>query len=1626
MKKNLYRKVLAVALALSIVGSPLSATPFAFRESPISGLQVSHRFGEITDSFASSTANSNSLVVLIQDLHGNAEVQRNIAQIIRRLVSKQGVNEVFSEGGIGRGDVSVFKGRSSQIIDQLVDDASLDGIELAAIQSNEWIRLQGLEDPLPYLQHVRAFRESSSLRPAALSELKTLRRLLTHGASPELKTQLFRIERLLALQLTRDDWLAYQKSKALNPQASPVLTSAIAKGEEFYRMAMVRDEVLSRNALALTPRNSISVVVTGGFHTQRLADRFRDAGQSYIVVTPNVKNLESDALYTHSLTDYLKAAQASNRQWRSSDASRLPADLRPLGGYLIHRVKRAIQKATQGGRASPVNLIKAPWYRRLPTRIATMASVLLGGYFLLRAGYIGSHSYSLAAAAVGIFGVTRYDDSGVNFDGEVYDRPLEPIKAVNGYVIERYQNVDGATAFVVKVGDKPRLAMRDNPEKGVYQSFPFAPATTQWEKEQYLEVLYNFLSIFRGLGDEKERMDIQTEDAVMQTVPEADRESTRDAAGAEKVKRGIVDRLDIFRYLAKARKTMAPLLPDYEVPHLHRALRTALIVDPKISNIEAVLIRSLLGNPDIDIPVVVGMSPIQLFVTMHSSVYRHFLPRHAFDYNETAGWVRIYNKFIRVVPNLNTMSSTEWQEFNIRTVVSTMNSGGDADSIAHHLHGGRGGKAPRIHLISLQPFFSGNAGDLYADGLSDENHISEKSESGNLQLVSSRLRVPGLFLKVFFDSFEGLKTHGKVSLTIRTPQRRDTQVLDKPSEVGGLTNAIREVPETVKAVRSWFYNFAESVLPPNGLTKPLITHEPTQVGTTVIVRLDFNANEMAKALGHPSAKSLTSEDVDLETTFQKAIEQQLFDNRKTLMVDREGPLFEISDSLREANSYARGKNSVIIDRKKMQVSLTGKGADRGVTIEIPLVFDDQYQDARHLQGVLYAIGKTETINDQPVSIAHDLHHSDWQYEVSLAGKRHTLPPIEPDLPDFIELAEKPLKIGIVSAGRTSTLFIRSLPKSLNLSLKAIQGPVPFAAAQAIRVDSTYGTFTSNGGEMKISPRIFESPRRGGQIGSIKINDDPSIAILGRALPINTEWATVGVDTVFDASGQFLDPTNPEDFFGHLQEPRSTLTGARFAFLSNQFKVKEQKGKTSSSAQPKGKADETLTVVAGLNGFLLHDYLRDRLSKAKGIMISGATCTTTCLSLGMHADGLLFSEEYLRRFLSQFGIDNPNARARNVITGATTVHANTNSQTLVDSFGTRKSADHVKMRSARGITPSPTGASSAIKKLRVLLAQAEKTRVKAVRVPVESGSYLPILSAWAIEELTTEEREKLHAANLVIDEKTKESTIQLALKKLQVGIFDSLANDPHLRGLVEHRLPDEATASATIVGSGAGVNFDSREIFVDIHPVGEAILVTKVFDAWYDNEFGYSSNQLRLMDQVARVRESVERELQKEHDFYLPSFMEVFRSIHNPLFGNVQWAVVLSMPMAILAYIGVLPRYLFLNAYKGAQGTSKWGRAREAFSSGHLFGRHFPDGTSLFTSGIEASPSDHNPAKRYLEKHEKERSEKAGLFSRAVLLGSHPLYSVFAILSAFPAWIVREAQHSVSLKQSPLKSLTEAA
>ncbi|MFH0985092.1 MAG: response regulator [Candidatus Omnitrophota bacterium] len=173
------------------------------------------------------------------------------------------------------------------------------------------ISLEGHE---PFLRSFELFILQEEVEAAGLlDEMNALEGMLVEKlATTHLEKELVSrlnsfdlLEKILSLELTRDEYermARESEAMAAAVKNSPELKAALSKAYYFYDSTLLRDRILVENALALGKGNSgkekrVTVLITGGFHTDGIDAILREQEIGYVTLMPHISRTDRGELY---------------------------------------------------------------------------------------------------------------------------------------------------------------------------------------------------------------------------------------------------------------------------------------------------------------------------------------------------------------------------------------------------------------------------------------------------------------------------------------------------------------------------------------------------------------------------------------------------------------------------------------------------------------------------------------------------------------------------------------------------------------------------------------------------------------------------------------------------------------------------------------------------------------------------------------------------------------------------------------------------------------------------------------------------------------------------------------------------------------------------------------------------------------------------------------------------------------------------------------------------------------------------------------------------------------------------------------------------------------------------------
>ncbi len=383
----------------------------------------------------------------------------------------------------------------------------------------------------------------------------------------------------------------------------------------------------------------------------------------------------------------------------------------------------------------------------------------------------------------------------------------------------------------------------------------------------------------------------------------------------------------------------------------------------------------------------------------------------------------------------------------------------------------------------------------------------------------------------------------------------------------------------------------------------------------------------------------------------------------------------------------------------------------------------------------------------------------------------------------------------VAAGRFGRLVVnpgRQIGKGLE------------AAAHYLSTDSTYGSlgrFLHGHAGPRDVVKIVDREKNLLEIDGVEVE-----VLTEDRDPKDIGWADHGVGLVVDTTGIFRDPTLPPDhpggsLQGHLE------SGAKLVLVSSAFKIKDPLA---------GQPDDSVMLIYGIN--------QQAFDPSAHCMVSAASCTTTALA---HMMLPLLQHELTHRMLTA---------------SMSTIHAATNSQSVLDSVPKSGAKDLRKNRSVlNNIILTSTNAAAA---LEVVMPEIASIGFLAdsVRIPTSTASLI-ILNCTFQSMLDASGASRINRASVN-------------------RIFSDYGDDPDSGVLYT----EDQNVSTDLIGELAAVVIEGWEthartgftrvdlsalgIDSDVGEVEVPVTHLKLF-GWYDNELGsYTRRMSQLCHYIA--------------------------------------------------------------------------------------------------------------------------------------------------------------------------------
>lgn len=403
-----------------------------------------------------------------------------------------------------------------------------------------------------------------------------------------------------------------------------------------------------------------------------------------------------------------------------------------------------------------------------------------------------------------------------------------------------------------------------------------------------------------------------------------------------------------------------------------------------------------------------------------------------------------------------------------------------------------------------------------------------------------------------------------------------------------------------------------------------------------------------------------------------------------------------------------------------------------------------------------------------------------------------------------------MKLGINGLGRIGKLSLwhHSGRKHfseivVNIGREVGQGLNDLAAS--IERDSTYGKLSNYLFGFK-GGRVIENLNE--EKGTMTVNGVPLTVLRQARNPADIKWKENGVRLVVDTTGVFNDPT------ADAEAPRGALrghlkAGAEKVILSAPFKIK---------AKGLNMPDDAVTTVMGIN---TDDYIPTKHS-----LISGASCTTTCLSY------------MIKPLMDHFGADNF------LSASMVTIHAATGSQQVLDRLPNAGATDLRKNRSIlNNIILTTTGAAKALK-----LVIPEMGNIgfiaESVRIPTSSGSLIILVINLQDDLQNPIKRDMINT--IYRDYSTRSPYLVYTDEQ---NVSSDIIGTPFAAAIIEGTENHTRTASIKVNLKKLGIGCLNDQPDILNIPVTQTVIY-----GWYDNELGSYTNM--LADRTVSIAEQM--------------------------------------------------------------------------------------------------------------------------------------------------------------------------
>lgn len=181
MNMNTKNNISCCGIAISGIIFCFLFCKLVFAGSIVNNLQIPENLGRVKEIFEADYLffSGGRTIIHIQDAHCNYEAQKNMAQILERLINEYGLRLIMVEGGSGDVSLSFLRSRSDkrkreEIAEKYLRKGEISGEEYLNIVSDYDMELYGIEDEELYDANLKSFLDFDSYREEGLRDVERL------------------------------------------------------------------------------------------------------------------------------------------------------------------------------------------------------------------------------------------------------------------------------------------------------------------------------------------------------------------------------------------------------------------------------------------------------------------------------------------------------------------------------------------------------------------------------------------------------------------------------------------------------------------------------------------------------------------------------------------------------------------------------------------------------------------------------------------------------------------------------------------------------------------------------------------------------------------------------------------------------------------------------------------------------------------------------------------------------------------------------------------------------------------------------------------------------------------------------------------------------------------------------------------------------------------------------------------------------------------------------------------------------------------------------------------------------------------------------------------------------------